>query len=63
MSRRWQPIPLVARGLGIPDQTIRTWIRRGQVHCAVGRDGTMYVDTSDVLFRRYRCIIGAGVSE
>ena len=27
----WQPIPYIASDLGIPEQTIRTWIRRDKV--------------------------------
>ena len=53
MTANWQPIPLVAAGLGIPEQTIRTWIRRGQVGTCSLPDGTLLVDTSAVLSRRY----------
>jgi predicted site-specific integrase-resolvase len=53
MPDRWQPIPLVAQGLGIPDQTIRTWVRRGRIESRRLPDGTLLVDTGAVLDRRY----------
>ena len=53
VTANWQPIPLVAAGLGIPEQTIRTWIRRGHVGSCSLPDGTLLVDTAAVLARRY----------
>lgn len=50
--RRWQPIPLVASGLGIPEQTIRTWVRRGQIEAVRRFDGVIYVDVAEVIDRR-----------
>lgn len=52
MPRCWQSVPLVAAGLGVPEQTIRTWIRRGQVEVLLGQDGTIHVNVSEVLARR-----------
>lgn len=48
---RWQPVPLVAAALGIPTQTIYTWIRRGQIQ-SVHWAGVMHVDTAAVIDRR-----------
>ena len=56
---RWQPIPLVARGFGIPDQTIRTWVRRGRIQSRRLADGTLLVDTGAVLDRRYASSVRA----